>query len=93
MSDYRIFETDEYKKSLGTLSASASDFVRKKLEEYVYPQLRENPFFGPNIRKLHGYKPETWRYRMGRFRVFYLVDQEKRIIFILTADDRKDAYR
>ena len=93
MSDFRIFETDEYKTSLGRLSAPAAEFVRRKLDEYVYRQLKENPFFAPNIRKLQGYEPETWRYRMGRFRGFYTVDQQKRIVFILTTDDRKDAYR
>jgi mRNA interferase RelE/StbE len=93
LSEYRIFETDEFRRSLSKLSGSDVDFLRKKLLSHVYPQLRRAPYFGPNIRKLRGYDPETWRYRIGRFRVFFLVDEDEEIVFILTMDPRKDAYR
>jgi len=59
----------------------------------VYPQIKEEPFWGNNIKKLQGYDPNTWRYRIGKFRLFYIVDQEDRIIYILTIDDRKDSYK
>ena len=55
--------------------------------------LREDPFVGPNIRKLKGYAPPTWRYRIGRFRLFFMVDQIDRIVYMLSVDDRRDAYR
>lgn len=90
-SEFRIFETDEFKKALDRLCPPA--FLRKKLESYVYPQLRHGPYFGPNIRKLQGYAPATWRYRIGPYRVFYSVDETERIVFVLTIDDRKNAYR
>lgn len=93
MSDFRIFETEEFQRKLGKLSAGASRLVQKKLTDHVYPQLRENPFLGPNIRKLRGYDPATWRYRVGKFRAFFMVDQAERIIFMLSVDDRRDAYR
>ena len=93
MSEYRVFETEEFRKSLGKLSASDADFLRKKLTAHVYPQLRQAPYFGPNIKKLQGYRPETWRYRIGRFRIFFFVDEPERIVFLLTVDHRKDAYR
>ncbi|MEI8140350.1 MAG: type II toxin-antitoxin system RelE/ParE family toxin [bacterium] len=51
------------------------------------------PYFGPNIRKLQGYTPATWRYRTGPYRIFYSVDEAERIVVILTIDDRKDACR
>jgi mRNA interferase RelE/StbE len=90
-SEFRMFETDEFRKSLARLRPPR--FLRSKLELYVYPQLKRGPYFGPNIRKLQGYDPKTWRYRIGPYRVFYSVDEAERIIFILTIDDRKDAYR
>lgn len=93
LSEYRIFETDEYQRSLNKLSAVDSDFVRNKLISLAYPQLRKTPFFGPNIKKLQGYSPETWRYRIGRFRVFFQVVNPEHIVFILTVDHRKNAYR
>ena len=93
MSRYRIFETDEFCKRLGKLPKHDAAFIQKKLNSFVYPQIMEEPFFGNNIKKLRGYDPETWRYRMGRFRLFYCVDQEDAVIYILTIDQRKDAYR
>ena len=90
-SEFRIFETEEFRKALSKLGPLR--FLPKKLATYVFPQLRRGPHYGPNIRKLQGYEPSTWRYRIGPYRLFYAVDDEKRIVFILTIDDRKDAYR
>lgn len=90
-SEFRLFETEEFRKALSRLGPPR--FLPRKLEAYVCPQLRQEPYYGPNIRKLQGYEPPTWRYRIGPYRVFYSVDNEKRIVFILTIDDRKDAYR
>ena len=91
--DYRIFETREFLRRLEKLPRRDAGAVRGKLEGYVYPQLRKDPFHDPNIRKLRSYTPDTWRYRIGRFRVFYIVDTAERTIFILTIDLRRDAYR
>jgi mRNA interferase RelE/StbE len=93
LSEYRIFETQEFRKRLAKVSPSDLEFIRNKLHTHTYPQLRQTPYFGPNIKKLQGYKPELWRYRIGRFRIFYLVDESRHIVFMLTLDDRKDAYR
>jgi mRNA interferase RelE/StbE len=90
-SDFRLFETDEFRKALARLRPPPS--VSKKLSGYVYPQLRRNPYVGPNIRKLRDYTPPTWRYRIGSYRVFYAVDANERIVFLLTIEDRKNAYR
>jgi mRNA interferase RelE/StbE len=90
-SEFSIFETEEFRKALSKLGPPR--FLPKKLDTYVFPQLRRGPHYGPNIRKLQGYEPPTWRYRIGPYRLFYAVDDEKRIVFILTIDDRKDAYR
>ena len=92
MSDYRIFETDEFTKKLGKMDARDSGFIRDKLNKYVYPQIRKEPRFGKNIKKLKGYNPDTWRYRIGRFRVFYAIENDKAVILMLTLDHRKDAY-
>jgi mRNA interferase RelE/StbE len=66
--------------------------IEKKLLAYVYPQLSENPHFGLNIKKLKNYKPETWRYRIGDYRVFYEIDETEMIISILSFDLRRDVY-
>ena len=93
MSDYQIFETEEFDKRFKKLSSRDVSFIRKKLDAFVYPQIKTEPFWGNNIKKLQGYNPDTWRYRIGKFRLFYIIDHEERVIYILTIDNRKDAYR
>ena len=93
LSDYQIFETDEFDKRLKKLSSPDASFLRKKLDAFAYPQIKAEPFTGNNIKKLQNYSPDTWRYRIGKFRIFYIVDQDERIIYILSVDHRKDAYR
>jgi len=55
--------------------------------------LRQEPHYGPNIKRLQGYEPITWRYRIGDYRLFYLIDDGEKIVYLLTMDHRKEAYR
>ena len=93
LSDFRVFETDEFSKRFKKLSSRDASFLRKKLDSFVCPQIKVEPFWGNNIKKLQGYTPDAWRYRIGKFRLFYIANQEERVIYILTIDDRKDAYK
>ncbi len=93
MSEFRLFETDEFLKKFKKLGARDRAFLETKLASFVYPQIKGDPFWGPNIKKLRGYSPETWRYRIGKFRVFYIDDQEEQIVYLLTIEPRKDAYK
>lgn len=93
MAKFRIFETEQFIEDIDQDLRGKSDRIRKKLSEYVYPQLRNNPYFGKNIRKLRNYEPETWRYRIGSYRFFYEINDKERIVFMLAADSRKDSYR
>ena len=93
MSEFQIFETAEFQKALAKLPLAQLPFIGRKLSAHVYPQLHRQPYFGPNIKKLHDCSPETWRYRLGRYRLFYLIDEDERVVCLLTLDDRKDAYR
>jgi mRNA interferase RelE/StbE len=90
---YRIFETNEFIKKLGKLNDRDKTFIENKLKTYIYPQIKEKPHFGINIKKLKGYSPEMWRYRLGKFRLFYLIDETEKIVSLLTVEDRKEAYR
>ena len=93
LSDFLIFENDEFAKQFKKLSSHDAVFLRKKLDGYVYPQIKTKPFWGNNIKKLQGYSTDTWRYRIGKFRLFYIIDKNERIVFILTVNDRKNAYK
>jgi mRNA interferase RelE/StbE len=65
----------------------------EKAKRYVYPQLRVNPFFGPNIKKLKGEFAGVYRYRLGDFRLFYIVRKERIVVVVIDIAKRKDAYR
>jgi mRNA interferase RelE/StbE len=93
LSDFRVFETKEFLKKLGKLSKDHAKIIRSKLDEYVYPQLKKEPFFGLNIRKLRDYTPDMWRYRIGRFRIFYTVDTDESMVYIISIDFRRDSYK
>ncbi len=92
MDNYHVFETDEFIKKIGKISSRDKSFIEKKLLQHIYPQLRDEPHYGNNIKKLVSYKPETWRYRIGKYRLFYVIDENEKIIYVLSIDLRKDAY-
>ncbi len=92
MDEYRIFETKQFGKDLRELSKSGQPAVVRKLQRVVYPQLRQHPRFGPNIRKLKGYTPDPWRYRIGAWRFFFEIDDDERTVFMTAAAHRGSAY-
>jgi len=92
LNNNRIFETEQFQKDLKQIALSGRRKVTQKLLEFVYPQLREHPHFGPNIKKLKGFDPETWRYRIGAWRFFYEIDEKAKIVFMLAASHRSSAY-
>lgn len=87
---YKIFETDQFLKDLD--KNVQIRHIRKKLESQVYTRLRNNPCYGANIKKLRGYQPDTWRYRIADYRFFYEIDLKEKIVYMITADHRKDCY-
>ena len=92
MNNYKIFETDEFQKRIAKISKRDRAFIEKKLTQYIYPQLKEEPHYGNNIKKLVNYTPETWRYRIGKYRLFYVIDETDKIVYVISIDLRKDTY-
>ncbi|MFQ5792404.1 MAG: type II toxin-antitoxin system RelE/ParE family toxin [Acidobacteriota bacterium] len=92
MSEYRVFETTQFTKDLREIAKAGQPEVVRKLKRVVYLQLRQHPHFGPNIRKLKGYTPDTWRYRIGAWRFFYEIDENERVVFMIAASHRGSAY-
>jgi mRNA interferase RelE/StbE len=92
LSKFKIFETNQFIADIDSLSKKYRNTIENKIHQYVYKQIVENPFYGKNIKKLKDYKPETWRYRIGNYRIFYEIDDSRKVIFIISLDDRKDAY-
>lgn len=92
LGNFKIFETKQFQEALRQDFGGQQVRIKRKLLEYVYPQLRGNPYFGKNIKKLINYQPETWRYRIGGYRFFYTINNQKKILFMITADTRESAY-
>jgi mRNA interferase RelE/StbE len=92
LSDFRIFETDQFLADLRSRLGSRQEKIIARLRADVYPQLRLQPYFGRNIKKLKAYRPETWRYRIGMFRFFYEIDDSRKIVFMIAADTRQSSY-
>ncbi len=89
---YRIFLTKEFDRGLERISSRDRISIEKKIKEYMAPQLKLEPHYGANIKKLKGYDPETWRYRIGHYRIFYLIDEINNDVQLISIDQRKDAY-
>ena len=89
MANFKIAETETFEKKIHSQKYKS---LNKKLTDYVYPILRENPFFGPNIKKLKGDYKDFYRYRIGDYRIFYKISEETVIVFIVDIEARKDAY-
>ncbi len=88
-AEFEISETALFQKMM--LKPQFAQFYPKILD-YVYPQLRQNPYFGTNIKKLKGEISGKYRYRIGSIRLFYTIDGNRAIVFMVTVKDRKDAY-
>ncbi len=92
MSKYRTFETSQFIKDLDDIGSNLRKKIYTKIQNYAYPQLKTNPFYGKNIKKLVNYTPPTWRYRIGDYRLFYEIDEKENIIYIIAIEVRSNAY-
>jgi mRNA interferase RelE/StbE len=89
LDEYKIAETETFFKKINFKKLNR---VYQKIYDDVYPILRQNPFFGTNIKKLKGDYKELYRFRIGDYRLFYKVEEMEKIIFIVNIENRKDAY-
>ncbi|KIE17428.1 plasmid stabilization protein [Smithella sp. SC_K08D17] len=89
LNRFEIAETETFQRAISKKDISK---IYNKIKTYVYPQLRINPFFGKNIKKLKGEFKDVYRYRIGEYRLFYQVDEKQILIFIMDIVKRTDAY-
>jgi mRNA interferase RelE/StbE len=90
LDKYQIAETDTFLKKI---NSGKYNHLYNKILNDVYPLLEKNPFFGVNIKKLKGEYKEIYRFRIGDFRIFYKIDEQKAIIYIINIENRQDAYK
>ena len=80
MNKYKIAETETFSKKM---NSNKFRHLYNKIVMDVYPILRNNPYYGINIKKLKGDFKEIYRFRIGDYRLFYKTDENKLIIFLL----------
>lgn len=90
---YRLLETTPFRDALDELQPTDQARLTKKLLALAYPALQDEPRSGPWIKRLKGYHPETWRFRVGPWRIFYEIDEERKIVKMTALELRRDAYR
>ena len=88
MYNFKIAESKNFQKIKKTIDKK----LYEKIVNIVYPKLRKNPFFGPNIKKLKGKFEGYYRYRIGDYRLFYLIDNDKVIVIVTNFKHRKNSY-
>ena len=79
LSKYQIAETKTFEKVKNKIDKK----LYLKIKNFVYPQLRENPFYGTNIKKLKDNLEGYYRYRIGNYRLFYLIEDDKLLIAVV----------
>ena len=87
--DFQIAETRIFKKIKNKMDSK----LYIKIRDIVYPQLRSNPFYGNNIKKLKSEFEGYYRYRIGNYRLFYLIDNEQVLVVIVDLKHRQNAYK
>lgn len=92
MNPYRVFETDNFVRAMEKIRGRNKILIENKLKKRTYPQLKNEPHYGNNIKKLKNYNPETLRYRIGNYRAFYEIDDNEKIVYIIGISTRQNAY-
>ena len=91
LSRYSIAETESFRKTLRKNKTFRT--VHRRFIEVVYPLLRREPHFGPNIKRLKGELSDFYRYRIGDYRLFYTIDEQEVIVVVVDLRSRQDPYR
>ena len=86
--DFHIAETKNFEK----IKQKIDKKLYSKIVNNVYPQLKSNPFYGTNIKKLKGKLEGYYRYRIGNYRLFYLIENDKVLVVVTDFRHRQKSY-
>lgn len=87
LSEYRIFETTGIQRDLSSLGPEAAKRIRNTLAKRVYPILQAAPREVPSAARLKDWDPPSWRIRIGTWRLFFEIGDEKRVVFLTAASE------
>jgi mRNA interferase RelE/StbE len=75
---FRILLYDKAAKVYKKLDDKTTVRINKAIEA-----LKENPFYGKDIKRLRGKLVGRYRLRVGEYRIVYRVEEKEEIVFIL----------
>lgn len=84
---YQVRIARDAERDIAALQTSVVPRVFKAIKA-----LGENPR-PPGCKKLKGIQAESWRIRVGAYRILYLIDDGIRIVEVREVGHRKDIYR
>ncbi len=84
---YEILLHRNAAKAYGNLEDRTVARINKSIDV-----LKENPFYGKNIKKLRGELVGRYRLRVGRYRVVYRVDEQEKAVIIEDFGAREKIY-
>lgn len=71
--------------------ASANQALAKKIAR-CFEQLEQTPRYHPNIKPLKGDLAGYYRYRIGNYRVIYLINDKTNQVLVNTITHRREVY-
>ena len=81
---YKSIFTQSFTKEFGKLPKSIKEKILEALEKTA-----ENPYTGTKLRgKLEG----LWRWRVGKYRIIYFIDEKEKAIVFVDVGLRKSIY-
>lgn len=83
---YRLLITRQVEKQLDALPQQ----IASRVEQHIEALHADPRPFG--VKKLKGYT-DTYRVRVGSYRIIYSIDDRVQTVTLLTIDNRKDVYR
>ena len=81
---YKSIFTRGFTREFDKLPKSIKEQILEALEKAI-----ENPYIGTKLRgKLEG----LWRWRVGKYRIIYLIDEKEKAVVFLDVGLRKSIY-
>lgn len=88
---YKVLIDERVEKDLEKVPKYVVDKFLKLLDEFEKNPIR--PRSGFDVKPMEGYPGNTYRLRIGKYRVLYSVDHEDKKVRITTVQHRGDAYK
>ncbi|MBU4373423.1 MAG: type II toxin-antitoxin system RelE/ParE family toxin [Euryarchaeota archaeon] len=88
---YEVLIDERVEKDLGKVPKHVVEKFLKLLDEFEKNPIR--PRSGFDVKPMEGYPNNTYRLRIGEYRVLYSVDNEAKKVRITSVRHRGDAYK